>query len=236
MHFAPGHRPTAQDVARLASRPAETTKHSVSLMPEPDEGWLELIAMGLTFDVSGLAPLEQAEARCADHHFGLEAGVADQTYETVRLAAGPHLSGARQMLPVLRILAGLGAELARLPGLRAVGWETAASRMSPAYFMSAVRAWLVGGAFPALGLTAFRRMPSGAMLSQGLTLFTGYEVLVDPREGEAIQETAKLAARVVHILIQSGPDDLSILADQQGQPVSHSFDNNMALLRVCRLG
>ena len=48
--------------------------------------------------------------------------------------------------------------------------------MAPAYFMSAVRAWLVGGAFPALGLTALREEQDGALHSEGLALFTGYEV------------------------------------------------------------
>ena len=236
LQFAPGHRPVSDDIVRLALRPAETTKFAVSHLPKPEEGWLELIAMGLTFDASGLAPDEQAPAFAAEHMFGLDVSAFDQHLETVRLDPSPHLAGGRMLLPVLRVLCGLGAELARLPGLRAVGWEASASWMAPAYFMSAIRAWLVGGAFPSLGLTAFSVTDTGALQSHGLALFTGYEAQIAAKAGESPQELAKLAARAIHLLVQAGPKGLDSLADPAGQTLHCEMQHDQQLLRLWREG
>ncbi len=236
LQFAPGHRPVSEDIVRLALRPAETTKFAVSHLPKPDEGWLEFIAMGLTFDVSGLAPDQQALSRLPEHYFGLDVSASDQRFEAVRLDPSPHLAGGRMLMPVLRVLCGLGAELARLPGLRAVGWEASSSWMSPAYFMSAVRAWLVGGAFPSLGLTALTPSIGGDLQSEGLALFTGYEARIEAKPGETSQELAKLAARAIHLLVQAGPQGLLNLTDSKGQTLHCEMLADQQLLRLWREG
>lgn len=234
LQFAPGQRPTGDDVARLALRAAESTKFAISHQPDADEGWIELIAMGLTFEASGLAPDDQAHSLAAGHFFGLEAASTAHGLEAVRLVPGPHLSSGRMLMPVLRVLCGLGAELARLPGLRAVGWEAASSWMAPAYFMSAVRAWLVGGAFPALGLTALREEQDGALHSEGLALFTGYEVRIESKPGETPQELAKLASRAIHHLVQAGPQALANVADPAGKVLHSEMASGDQLLRLWR--
>lgn len=229
-------RPDVDAVLRTAARPAESTGFMVSYLPEPDEGWLELLAMGLTYDISGLAPLAAAGSSTPEHFYGIDAACAGQPLEAVRLVPGEHISSSRMMMPVLRILAGLGAELARLPGLQAVGWETARSWMAPAYFMSAVRAWLAGGAFPALGLTSIRRKDDGAMASVGLALFTGLEIELAPLAGEAPQDAAKLFARSIHQLVQSAEPARELLVDLGGQPISGTLDAGEGVLRLCRKG
>ncbi len=234
--FAPGTRPAAKDLLRLAEKPMETTKFALSHYPEVEEGWLELIAMGLTFDVSGLMPFEPAPALIAEHMFGLENIALEANLEALRVVPGPHLSGGRMLLPIIRVLAGLGAELARLPGLRAVGWEPSRSWMAPAWFMTAIRAWLVGGAFPAMGLTAFTQKESGAFQSEGLSLFAGYEVLVEPVSGEEPHETAKLAARAIHVLAQSGAKGLEAITDAKGRAIFHDEERGLGLLRLWRKG
>lgn len=227
-------RPGVDAVLRLAARSAESTAFSVSYMPEPDEGWLELQAMGLTFDLSGLAPLPSASSAPAEHYFGLDGTAAGESTDILRLAPGPHLAGATRMMPVLRVLAGLGAELARLPGIQAVSWETAQSRMAPAYFMSAIRAWLSGGAFPSPGLTGLVRRDDGGIESQGFSLFAGYEVAIEPMPGEAVQDLAKLAARVMHHIVQFGTTDLSKLTDSQGRAVMAEPVGSEGILRLWR--
>lgn len=234
--FAPGTRPSAKDLLRLADKPVETTKFAISHLPEVEEGWLELISMGLTFDVSGLMPFEPAPALVAEHMFGLENVALDANLEAVRIVPGPHLSGGRMLLPIIRVLAGLGAELARLPGLRAVGWEPSRSWMAPTWFMSSIRTWLVGGAFPAMGLTAFSQRRDGGFESEGLALFTGYEVLVEPVAGEEPQETAKLAARAIHVLAQSGAKGLEAITDTKGRAIFHDDEHGIGLLRLWRKG
>lgn len=236
LHFAPGMRPDVDALLRTAARQAESTAFMVSFLPEPDEGWLEVIAMGLSYDISGLAPLDPAPSLMPDHRYGLDAESAGLPTEAVRIVPGEHISSARMMLPVLRVLAGLGAEFARLPGLRAVGWETSGSWMAPAYYMSAVRAWLSGGAFPALGLTSLRRAANGTMTSEGLSLFVGFELELAPIAGEPPQETAKLAARLIHQLVHSGSPSQTALVDLQGQPLSSTFDAKEGILRAWRNG
>ena len=232
--FAPGTRPDANALLRLAEKPVETTKFAISHLPDLEEGWLELISMGLTFDVSGLMPFEPAPALLAEHMFGLESVTLEANLEALRIVPGPHLSGGRMLLPIIRVLAGLGAELARLPGLRAVGWDAAHSWMAPAWFMSSIRAWLVGGTFPALGLTALSQRDSGAFQSEGLSLFTGYEVLVEPVSGEEPQDTAKLAARAIHVLAQSGTKGLEAITDGKGRGIFHDDQQGLSLLRLWR--
>ncbi len=203
-------------------------------MPEPDEGWLELLAMGLTFDLHGLEPYPAARINPASHYFGLSQGEYVEGRDALRLTPGPHLAGSSTMLPVLRILAGLGAELARLPGLEAVGWETSATRMAPSYFMSSVRAWLSGGAFPALGLTGLTTRDDGGLESEGLALFTGFEIAIEPIDGESMADRAKLAARAMHYVVQSGTRDIGQFADSQGRALHADLPAQGGVLRLWR--
>jgi hypothetical protein len=236
--FAPGHRPDADAVARIAALPADNTAFSVSFRPKDDQSWLELLAMGLTYDLTGLSPAPQAPSVPAEHLFGLDRHVLEPQLEAVRIVPGPHLAAGGALIPVVRVLAGLGAELARLPGLRAVGWEAARSWMAPAYFTSVVRGWLSGGVFPALGLTSLVRGEDGAMTSKGLTLFTGFEVVVEPVAGETAQETARLAARAIHALVEAGAaaggqTSLNV-CDAQGRPLQLEMAAAKRLLRIRR--
>lgn len=192
--------------------------------------------MGLTYDITGLAPGLPASTVNSEHLFGLDSSVLEPPSEALRLVPGPHLVAGSTLLPVVRILAGLGAELARLPGLRAVGWEPARSMMAPAYYMSSVRAWLAGGVFPSLGLTALSRRADNVMQSEGLKLFTGYEILLEPISGETAIDEAKLAARVINQIIQAGLAEVSNVQDAQGRKISAEFNAERNLLRVWRKG
>ncbi|MFM6933207.1 MAG: hypothetical protein ACKOUT_13320 [Novosphingobium sp.] len=221
-------------ILRLATRPAESTAFSVSLMPEPDEGWLELLAMGLTFDLQGLDPFQPERIDSASHYFGLSQGEYVDGMEALRLSPGPHLAGSATMLPVLRVLAGLGAELARLPGLIAVGWVTSGTRMAPSYFMSSVRAWLAGGAFPALGLTGICALEGGGVTSEGFALFAGYEVSIEPLGGESMADCAKLAARAMHHIVQMGPSQIDQVIDSAGRGLRADMPVTDGVLRLWR--
>lgn len=217
--FAPGQRPDGAAIARLSERPAESTAFAVTHDDDAADGWVEVLAMGLAYDVVGLAPARQVHTPPPEHLFGVDSVLAASRLEAVKITAAPNISGASGILPVIRILAGLGAELARLPGLRAVAWETARSWMAPAYFMSVIRGWLVGGAFPALGLTALDRLEGGALATCGLDLFAGFEASVDALPGEPVQETTKLAARAINQIVTYGPAAVADLADAAGRPL-----------------
>ena len=109
------------------------------------------------------------------------------------------------MLPVVRILAGIGAELAQLPGLGGVFWQPAQCWMAPKYFRGVVAEWLGGGAFPALGLTALQRDSNGAMVSVGLDFLIGQELRFEPDRRLVAAAVARIAMRLIHSLIESGP-------------------------------
>lgn len=177
----------------------------ISLVPGGDAGWLELLANGLAFDMSGLAPGDPAAPVEAAHLFALPQDISGFALEAVRLEPGPHIASAATLLPLVRTMAGLAATLAALPGVAAVCWHPARSWMDPRYFVRLVQGWLAGGAFPALGLTALDRSADGLIRSEGLACFIGQELVIDPQPGESPADSAKLAVRLIDSLVASGP-------------------------------
>jgi hypothetical protein len=204
--YAAGERPSAADLARLLDEPVGDPGQSARISHQPDEseGWLELLASGLTFDLSNLAPAASVLPTPASHFFGLPANISGTKLEAVTLAAGEHVAPGVTMLPVVRVMCGLCARLTSLGNVKAVCWQPAQSWMEPAYFKRIIATWLGGGAFPALGLTALEQTPEGAFQSRGLAFFTGQEVRVDARNGEATAVTAKLAIRLIDLLVRHG--------------------------------
>jgi hypothetical protein len=200
--FAKGRRPAADAIAALQQQGGEGLVFAISHQPAPGEGWLELLARGMTFDCRGLAPGQSAPFPEAGTLLGLDRAPPG---EALALLPGPHLAEARGLLPVVRVLAGLGAELAGLPGVLAVCWNPAGSWMAPDYFRKTMFDWLGGGAFPALGLTTLRRERNGAMVSQGLGLLIGQELRFEPDPTLAPAQAARIAVRLINELVESGP-------------------------------
>ncbi|MEY4240149.1 MAG: hypothetical protein RL339_2750 [Pseudomonadota bacterium] len=125
--------------------------------------------------------------------------------EVISLAPGPHLAGGAGLVPVLRALAGLGAVLAGLPDVQALVWTPARAWVAPDLFRRSVADWLGGGAFPGLVLTSLEQEPNGAMVSRGLNLLTGQELRFEPDKRVPTARMARLALRLIHELVQSGP-------------------------------
>lgn len=200
--YASGARPDVDALAALGRDPAGATPFAISHMGDGDPLWLELLVAGLTFDCVGLAPGEPAQAPGAGAMLGLESLPQG---EAVGLGPAPHLAGGHGMLPVVRMLAGVGAELARLPGLLAVNWGPSRSWMGPDYFRRIVGGWLQGGPFPALGLTSLHRESDGAMVSVGLAYLIGQELRFEPDRKLAPAAIARIAVRLIHSLLDSGP-------------------------------
>jgi hypothetical protein len=200
--FAKGQRPAVDAISALQQQGGTKLPFAISHQPGPGEGWLELLARGMTFDCRGLAPGLSAPYPDAGTLLGLD---RTPPGEALALMPGPHLAEARGLLPVIRVLTGLGAELAGMPGVLAVCWNPAGSWMAPDYFRKAMFGWLGGGAFPALGLTSLRRERNGAMVSQGLGLLIGQELRFEPDPGLAPAQIARIAVRLIHDLVEGGP-------------------------------
>jgi hypothetical protein len=215
--LAAGYRLAAIDFARqIENAGIESAGLHVVNRASAKEGWLELLASGLTFDLSGFAPGPALRAMPCDQAFGLVAH--DQAGDCLTLEPGPHIRSGSAMLPVIRVMARLAARLTELLPVSAVGWPPAATCMEPGYFRRVVDNWLNGGAFPALGLTAILRDENGTARSRGLELLVGQELHVDPAAGESFADTAKLTARMIgEILEIGGLDDSTEFTAPHGE-------------------
>ena len=205
--FSDGKRPSAEEIQLLAERDGW---FAVSFVPErvtsePPEHWVELLAHGLTFDLAGLAPGPSLAPPPKGHLFGFKNEAALESLEALTLSAGPHLAGGRRSMPIIRSLAGLAARLADLPEVRAVCWPAGRIWCEPGHFRETVLAWLDGGAFPGLSLVALTMAPDGGMQSEGLALFTGQELRLEPHLMGDRAEGAKIALRLLHVLADHGP-------------------------------
>jgi len=177
--FSADDRPSAQDVLQaISGGPQGAATGIQATQPRGSgDGWLELLASGLTFDLIGLAPGEGAVIPAANHLYGLGREVPEQAFQ----------------------------ELALRLEARAVCWAPAGSWMDTAYFARVVEGWLAGGAFPALGFTGIERTPDGGVQSQGLCHFAGHELRVESRRGEAAADVVKLAVRAIDHIVRHGP-------------------------------
>lgn len=202
-------------LSAVSGRASERATFSVSHSPAEAEGWAEVLVTGMTFDVAGLAggPLVAPPTIRFRFDLGLDfasAGKSGANGDLVALtiAPGPHL-GARggAMIPVVRALCALAADLAGLDGAVAVCWHPAFSAMSPAHFIRMVHIWGEGGPFPALGLVAFQQSQDVRLRSIGLDHFIDQEFELSAELSADWPTAMRLAARIVHRLIESGPVD-----------------------------
>jgi hypothetical protein len=206
--FAVGTRPTASEIERLLTASTHSGHAArISHRPPDDHGWLDLLASGLTHALRGRAPARAAPIPGVTDVYGLPRDIGEYEFEAISLAPGAHIAAGGALMPVVRILIGLAANLALELPITAVCWDPAGSWMEPKYFGRIVVNWLSGGAFPALGLTCLRSRPDGVVESTGLAFFTGQELLVPERLGETKADTVKLAGRIVDHLVRYGPLD-----------------------------
>ena len=170
----------------------------------PDEGWVEALVTGLSFDIVGLSPAEPFPMPDVGPRIGLEASSLEGL-EAIAIRPGRHLAGGENMLPVVRAALTLAKALAGESGAQAVVWLPARSAMRPLLFAATVDDWLSGGPFPAIGLTALVADSEGSVTSEGLAFFIGQEIVVAPAADVSAADNVKLAARLVHELIDNGP-------------------------------
>ena len=211
--YAPGRRPSGDGV-RLAAEVSDA--FALSFDPGLGSDWAEVLITGLTFEVIGLAPGPAQAQPGITHRFGLTEGWAGDALEAVLIRPGAHLAGAAAMIPVVRGCVALGAALANATGAEAVVWIPARSAMATDYFATAIGAWLDGGAFPALGLTAL--VADGPDLtSDGLAFFTGQELSVSTGD---LSQAGRIGVRMIDALVTQGPLTAPIqLTGPAGEPL-----------------
>lgn len=217
------HDPSRADAADAAE--AEAGRNPAQIGDaRPDDAvwpgqlqWVELLRDGLTFDLSGLAPGPGAVFPAFAHRFDLEAMPSPEDCESMVLRPGPHLIEGAASLPLMRGLLALGCDIVRqFDDLMAVGWGPAGTAIGPRFFESVTSAWLDGGPFPALGLTAFGQADDGAIESEGLAFWIGQELRIEPPLSADRVAATRLGIRLVNHLVLAGgmtEDDRIIAPD-----------------------
>lgn len=200
--FEPALRPAVADLIALAG----ATDGFAATHHDTQAGQAELMRDGLMFDCHGLAPADHRVMQTGLQLLALPDDFVVGEMAFVTLSPGEQLAGAGQFLPVVRTLAGLVLALGRLPDLRAVAWLPARLAMSPEWFAEAVGAWLKGGPFPALALTALTRSERG-LASQGLSYFIGQEFVFSGKDGKLRENDARGAVRLTDWLVAHGRVD-----------------------------
>lgn len=232
--FAAGMRPDASAIRALARNDGN---FSVSLEPaevsSEEAAWVELLANGLTFDVTGLNPGPAAAQPEREHLFGLSEAADLAAWEAITITPGAHLAGGKTMFAVLRTLAWLGALLADLPHLQAIVWHPARAWNAPNYYRSGVQRWIEGGVFPGLGLTAISPTGGGGLVSEGLAVFIGQELVVSPELVSDRSEGTKFAMRLVNWLIENGRiTESTSMIGPSGETLRLISDQNQQIVKV----
>jgi len=200
--FSDGQRPRLDSLVSLAGRTRGPVPFALSHIPGEEENWVELLASGLTFDCSGLAP----DAPAAMPGKGALLGLHEiPPGEAIALEPSPHLAEGRGLLPVVRALVGLGSQIGELPGFQAAFWQPAQCWMAAKYFRGIAAEWLAGGAFPGLGLVSLQRERDGAMISVGLDYLIDQEIYFAANRRLEPASAARIAVRLIHSLVASGP-------------------------------
>ena len=239
--FSRGTRPSARDIHSLAEGGAG---FSVTFDPgedaRGDDGveeapvWLELLASGLSFDLSGLAPGVPADTPPHRRSLALDED-SIHALEAVTLVPGPHLTAGTGLVPIIKTLASVGASLTRLEGVRAVAWHPSRCWTEPGLYRDGVLRWVEGGVFPALTLASLAVSPDGGMYSEGLALFTGQEVRLEPDMIVDQAEAAKLAVRLLDHLIERGKIEArETIVGPDGSPLQLEPSGNGRFVRICR--
>ena len=199
-----------------------------------NDNWVELLRDGLTFDLIGLKPgpaVDKAEVR---HRFGsVSANVEDAT-EAIGLYPGPHLEKGAHTLPVLRTLLGIAADLATaFDSVRAVIFAPSGCVLAPDLFIKLVADWQDGGPFPSPGLVGFAFNSERELRTDGLAFVIGRELALDPYLAGDRVEGARLASRLVDVLVGQGSIDLPARFDWPGLPeVELANDPDANLIRA----
>lgn len=182
----------------------DTAAHAETLWPGQLH-WLELLRDGLTFDLSGLTPGPASAFPVLAHRFDLPALPAADDHEAMILRPGPHLAAGGNSLPLVRTMLAVACDLVRhFDDLVAVGWGPAGTAIGRRFFESVTSAWLDGGPFPALGLTAFVETADGALQSEGLAFWIGQELRIEPPLSADRVAATRLGIRLVNHLVLTG--------------------------------
>lgn len=257
--FSQGERPD-HDALRefVAEQRAVSISHEPCRQPlrdhaEPDEAscgrsatrtrtraaehlWIELLREGLTFDLIGIAPGEPSLFPRLTHRFDLADMPDAARFEAMQIIPGQHLAGGERSVPVVMGMVGLARDFVHhFKTLTALAWPPSASAIGRRYFESISTAWLDGGAFPALGLTAFSETEEGALQSEGLDFWIGQELRIEPPLANDKVAATRLGVRLINqLVLVGGLDQSERIVAPDGTPLVMRPSRNGRFVQVWR--
>jgi len=203
---------------------------------EDDTIWVEMLREGLTFDLVGLAPGQASAFPQIDHRFDLESAPSEFRFEAMQLVPGQHLAGGARSVPVVKGLVALARDLTHhFDDLTALVWPASSSAIGRRFFESISTAWLEGGVFPALGLTAFRETIDGALQSVGLEFWIGQELRIEPPLSADKIAATRLGVRIINqLIIVGGLEESERIMAPDGVQLVMRPSRNRKFIRVWR--
>ncbi len=191
--------------------------------------WVELLRDGLMFDLIGLAEGSAVGFPKIERQFDLGEALGPARYEALQLVPGHHLTGGERTMPVVKGLMALARDLVHhFDEIEAVFWPPSASAIGRRFFESVSTAWLDGGAFPALGLTAFRETTDGALQSVGLDFWIDQELRIEPPLSIDKISATRLGVRLINQLV--------LVGGIEGSERIVAPDGNLLVMRTSRNG
>lgn len=233
------HDPSADARLHLVTSDEDghTHERAVSTTSQwEDAVWVELLREGLTFDLVGLAQGRASEFPIIEHRFDLESLPTAIGYEALHLAPGQHLAGGERSVPVVKGLLAVARDLTHhFEDIVAVVWPASQSAIGRRFFESISTAWLEGGAFPALGLAAFRETTDGALQSVGLDFWVGQELRIEPPLSADKVAATRLGVRLINqLVIVGGLDESERIVAPDGSRLVMRPSRNRKFIRVWR--
>ncbi|MDJ0641751.1 MAG: hypothetical protein QNJ15_02945 [Erythrobacter sp.] len=231
------HDPSDDAPLQLVNSDQDPSPSAAEIEPTSDnEAWIELLIDGLSFDLRGIAPGAACDFPDAEHRFDLDRPPGAFRLEAMLLEPGQHLAGAESSLPIVKGLIALARDLTHhFDDLVAIVWPPSKSAIGRRYFESISTAWLEGGAFPALGLTAFREAIDGALQSVGLEFWIGQELRIEPPLSVDKVNATRLAVRIVNqLIIVGGLDESERIVAPDGTRLVMRPSRNRKFIRVWR--
>lgn len=199
-----------------------------------ESGWVELLHNGLTFDVIGLASSATCEIPEIQHRFDFDKLGTDSSFEALQIVPGVHLVGGQASMPVVKGMVALARDFANhFDAVVGIVWPPSRSAIGRRFFDSISTAWLEGGAFPALGLTAFRQTMDGALQSVGLEYWVGQEVRIEKPLSDDKVAATRLGVRIVnHIVLSGGLRNAERIMGPDRMPLVLKLSRNEKFIRV----
>lgn len=231
------HDPFEDSPLQLVGADDDGFQPTAEVRSDPcDEIWIEMLLEGLSFDLRGIAPGKFREFPEIEHRFDLEKSPGAFRLEAMLLEPGQHLVGAEATLPVVKGLIALARDLVHhFEDLVAIVWPPSKSAIGRRYFESVSTAWLDGGAFPALGLTAFRETIDGALQSVGLDFWIGQELRIEQPLSVDKVDATRLAVRIMNqLIIVGGLEDSERIVAPDGTRLVMRPSRNKKFIRVWR--